>query len=152
VIVAIGQYQDNSFFPKDFFPELDRRGNPKVDARGKTAHAKVWACGDYVTNPLNFISAIGDAKRVAEEIVEQLRSLNLTGQYPPGSKLPPERELSKRLGVNRASLREALKMSHYDELLRQRDERRTRGELVGVGDAPGVRRRYGWHGSRAGAG
>ena len=30
-------------------------------------------------------------------------------------------------------LREALKMSNYDELLRQRDERRKRGELVGVG-------------------
>ncbi len=30
-------------------------------------------------------------------------------------------------------LREALKMSNYDDLLRQRDERRNRGELVGVG-------------------
>jgi carbon-monoxide dehydrogenase large subunit len=30
-------------------------------------------------------------------------------------------------------LREALKISNYDELLRQRDERRKRGELVGVG-------------------
>jgi carbon-monoxide dehydrogenase large subunit len=30
-------------------------------------------------------------------------------------------------------LREALKMSNYDDLLRQRDERRKRGELVGVG-------------------
>jgi aerobic carbon-monoxide dehydrogenase large subunit len=30
-------------------------------------------------------------------------------------------------------LREALQMSNYDDLLRQRDERRKRGELVGVG-------------------
>ena len=30
-------------------------------------------------------------------------------------------------------LREALEMSNYDDLLRQRDERRRRGELVGVG-------------------
>ncbi|HWP23744.1 MAG TPA: molybdopterin cofactor-binding domain-containing protein [Candidatus Binatia bacterium] len=30
-------------------------------------------------------------------------------------------------------LREALKMSDYDELLRQRDERRKRGEIVGIG-------------------
>src|ERR1700745_3416935 len=50
-----------------------------------------------------------EKQRVAEEIAEQLRSLILNGQYPPGSKLPPERELSKRLRVNRASLREALK-------------------------------------------
>ena len=49
VIVAIGQYQDNSFFPKDFFPELDRRGNPELDQTGHTAHPKVWACGDYVS-------------------------------------------------------------------------------------------------------
>jgi len=73
VLVAIGQYQDNSFFPKDFFPELDRRGNPKSDATGHTQHPKVWACGDYITNPLNFISAIGDAKRVSEEIDAILR-------------------------------------------------------------------------------
>lgn len=31
------------------------------------------------------------------------------------------------------ALDEALKLSKYDELMRQRDERRTRGELVGVG-------------------
>jgi aerobic carbon-monoxide dehydrogenase large subunit len=30
-------------------------------------------------------------------------------------------------------LREALRMSNYDELLRERDERRKRGELVGIG-------------------
>jgi carbon-monoxide dehydrogenase large subunit len=30
-------------------------------------------------------------------------------------------------------LREALKMSHYEELLRWRDERRKRGEIVGIG-------------------
>jgi len=68
VIVAIGQYQDNEFFPDGFFPEVDRRGVPRIDATGATQVQKVWACGDYVTNPLNFISAIGDAKRVAEEI------------------------------------------------------------------------------------
>ena len=31
------------------------------------------------------------------------------------------------------SLTEALRISHYDELMRQRDERRKRGELVGIG-------------------
>ena len=75
VIIAIGQYQDNSFFPKDFFPEVDRRGVPKVNAEGRTAHPKVFACGDYITNPLNFISAIGDGKRVAEHVHAQLSGL-----------------------------------------------------------------------------
>ena len=67
-----------------------------------------------------------EKQRVAEEIVEQLRSLILTGQYPPGSKLPPERELSKRLGVNRASLREALKKLEHLGLVRIRQGDGTR--------------------------
>lgn len=67
-----------------------------------------------------------EKQRVAEEIVEQLRSLILTGQYPPGAKLPPERELSKRLGVNRASLREALKKLEHLGLVRIRQGDGTR--------------------------
>src|SRR5688572_17768131 len=67
-----------------------------------------------------------EKQRVAEEIAEQLRSLILTGQYPPGSKLPPERELSKRLRVNRASLREALKKLEYLGLVRIRQGDGTR--------------------------
>src|SRR5262245_41458933 len=50
-----------------------------------------------------------EKQSVADEIVDQLRRLILTGVYPPASKLPPERELAKELQVNRASLREALK-------------------------------------------
>lgn len=67
-----------------------------------------------------------EKQRVAEEIVEQLRSLILTGQYAPGSKLPPERDLSKRLGVNRASLREALKKLEHLGLVRIRQGDGTR--------------------------
>lgn len=82
VIVAIGQYQDNSFYPENFFPNIDRRGVPRIDAEGRTEHPKIWACGDYVTNPLNFISAIGDAKRVAENIHAAL-----------GGSLPAEKDV-----------------------------------------------------------
>lgn len=67
-----------------------------------------------------------EKQRVAEEIAEQLRSLILNGQYPPGSKLPPERELSKRLHVNRASLREALKKLEHLGLVRIRQGDGTR--------------------------
>lgn len=67
-----------------------------------------------------------EKQRVAEEIVEQLRELILTGQYPPGAKLPPERELSKKLGVNRASLREALKKLEHLGLVRIRQGDGTR--------------------------
>src|SRR6478735_676178 len=67
-----------------------------------------------------------EKQRVAEEIAEQLRSLILNGQYPPGSKLPPERELSKRLRVNRASLREALKKLEHLGLVKIRQGDGTR--------------------------
>ncbi len=67
-----------------------------------------------------------EKQRVAEEIVEQLRSLILSGQYRVGSKLPPERELAKKLGVNRASLREALKKLEHLGLVRIRQGDGTR--------------------------
>jgi GntR family transcriptional regulator, transcriptional repressor for pyruvate dehydrogenase complex len=69
-----------------------------------------------------------EKQRVAEEISEQLRRMILSGEYPPGSKLPPERELAKTLGVNRASLREALKkLEHLGlVLIRQGDGTRVR--------------------------
>jgi DNA-binding FadR family transcriptional regulator len=67
-----------------------------------------------------------DKQRVAEEVAEQLRSSILTGRYPVGSKLPPERELSKQLRVNRASLREALKKLEHLGLVRIRQGDGTR--------------------------
>lgn len=69
-----------------------------------------------------------EKQRVADEIVEQLRSLIISGEYPPGSKLPPERELAKQLGVNRASLREALKKLEHLGLVRIRQGDGTRIE------------------------
>lgn len=69
-----------------------------------------------------------EKQRVADEIVGQLRSLILTGKYPPGSKLPPERELAKHLGVNRSSLREALKKLEQQGLIRIRQGDGTRVE------------------------
>jgi GntR family transcriptional repressor for pyruvate dehydrogenase complex len=48
------------------------------------------------------------ASRV-EEIAAELRAQIVKGKYGPGERLPSERELSERLGVNRASAREALK-------------------------------------------
>ena len=46
------------------------------------------------------------SERRSDGVVERLRALILTGAYPPGSRLPNERELSVALAVNRGSVRE----------------------------------------------
>lgn len=72
VLVAIGQRQDNRFLG-NMFTKTDRRGVPVLDANLRTEHPNIWAAGDYVINPTNFISAIGEGKRVAEAIDYALR-------------------------------------------------------------------------------
>ena len=72
VLVAIGQRQDNAFLG-EALPERDKRGVPLLDHRLKTALPNVWAAGDYVVNPTNFISSIGEGRRVADLIDQELR-------------------------------------------------------------------------------
>ena len=47
--------------------------------------------------------------RVSDGILVQLTNLLMDRVYEPGDRLPPERDLALQLGVNRASLREALR-------------------------------------------
>lgn len=47
-------------------------------------------------------------KKIYEEIVQQIKDLIGEGNLKPGDRLPSERELSERLAVSRASVREAL--------------------------------------------
>jgi GntR family transcriptional repressor for pyruvate dehydrogenase complex len=49
-----------------------------------------------------------EPRRLYVQIADQIRSLIAAGEFPPGSRLPAERELAKRFGVSRPSLREAL--------------------------------------------
>ena len=47
-------------------------------------------------------------KKVSLQIADQIRSSILGGDFAPGDKLPPERELAEMFGVSRPSVREAL--------------------------------------------
>jgi GntR family transcriptional repressor for pyruvate dehydrogenase complex len=47
-------------------------------------------------------------KKVSTQIAEQIRTSILNGEFSPGDKLPPERELAEMFGVSRPSVREAL--------------------------------------------
>lgn len=57
-------------------------------------------------------------KRVTHEIVSQIQELVSLGAFPPGSKLPPEREMAQQLGVSRPTLREALGVLEHMGLVR----------------------------------
>ena len=49
-----------------------------------------------------------DRQRVDEQIAATIADAVLDGVFPPGSTLPPERELAEQLSVNRTSLRQGL--------------------------------------------
>jgi len=49
-------------------------------------------------------------KKISSQIAEQIRSSILAGEFSPGDKLPPERELAELFGVSRPSVREALNL------------------------------------------
>jgi DNA-binding FadR family transcriptional regulator len=47
-------------------------------------------------------------RRLFWNIVEKIENLIDSGQYPPGSRLPPERELAENFEVSRPTIREAI--------------------------------------------
>ena len=62
------------------------------------------------------LEPLGPAKR-ADLVFEQLRGRILSGELGAGARLPNERELASALGVNRASVREAVKRLEFLELV-----------------------------------
>lgn len=89
VIVAIGQRQDNGLLG-EMLPDRDRRGVPLLDADLKTELPNLWAAGDYVINPTNFISSIGEGKRVAEGIDRVMRGVERRVKEMEITRVPTE--------------------------------------------------------------
>src|SRR5262250_97170 len=58
--------------------------------------------------------------RVTARLLADIKLMMSTGDLPPGAKLPPERELAKKFGVNRGSLRQVLKVLEIMGVLTQR--------------------------------
>lgn len=58
--------------------------------------------------------------RIYEQIVLQLQQEILSGQIPPGARLPTERDLAAQFGVSRASIREALSVLQSRGLIESR--------------------------------
>jgi GntR family transcriptional regulator, transcriptional repressor for pyruvate dehydrogenase complex len=49
-----------------------------------------------------------ETRRLYQQVADKIRVLIAGGGFPPGSRLPAERDLAQQLGVSRPSLREAL--------------------------------------------
>ncbi len=49
-----------------------------------------------------------EPRRLYRQIADQIAALIRRGEYRPGARLPPERDLAAKLGVSRPSVREAL--------------------------------------------
>jgi len=49
-----------------------------------------------------------EPRRLYRQIADQIRALIRSREFPPGTRLPPERDLARQLGVSRPSVREAL--------------------------------------------
>lgn len=64
---------------------------------------------------------------VTDESIAGIKRMIVSGELGPGDRLPPEKELSERLGLSRSSLREAVKAL---EVIRVLDVRRGDGTYV----------------------
>lgn len=58
-----------------------------------------------------------DVKRLYQEIGVKLKAMLSSGQYPVGSRLPPERDIAAQFGISRAVVREALIMLELENLI-----------------------------------
>ncbi|MGF3056233.1 FadR/GntR family transcriptional regulator [Microbacterium sp. YY-01] len=64
---------------------------------------------------------------VTDKAIEKIKAMIVSGELRPGDRLPPEKELSERLGLSRNSMREAVKAL---EVIRVLDVRRGDGTYV----------------------
>ncbi len=64
---------------------------------------------------------------VTDEAIRKIKTMIVAGELGPGDRLPPEKELSERLGLSRNSMREAVKAL---EVIRVLDVRRGDGTYV----------------------
>ena len=60
------------------------------------------------------IALLGEPRTKATSLTDRLITAIAVGDYSPGERLPPERDLAASLGVSRATLRQALQ--HVTEL------------------------------------
>src|SRR5205085_2057120 len=75
-------------------------------SRGRVAFVEAHG-NDRLRSPSMPFQSI-EPRRLYRQIADQIRGLIKGGEFPTGSRLPPERDLARQLGVSRPSVREAL--------------------------------------------
>ncbi len=73
------------------------------------------------------MSGYHERMAVTDRAIEMIKAMIVRGELAPGDRLPPEKELSERLGLSRSSMREAVKAL---EVIRVLDVRRGDGTYV----------------------
>ena len=66
------------------------------------------------------MSIKGNVRSLFLLVMDKIKSDIETGQLRPGERLPSEAELSKQLGVSRATLREALRLLEEEKIVIRR--------------------------------
>lgn len=78
-------------------------------------------------SPVDWTALVTKPVHVSDNLSAKLEGMIVTGELSPGSRLPPEREFAARLGVSRASVREALRELELKGMI---DRRPGRGTIV----------------------
>ena len=73
---------------------------------------------------------------VAEQVRDQLMDSIRAGHFPPGSRMPAERQLCEEFGVARTSVREAIQQLVSLGVVERRNSRLHVVEYLGVVSAP----------------
>lgn len=100
------------------------------DGRGPKAAAQWWNA--YLVGPLQDLGARGT--ELVELTVALLETPIRSGELAAGDRLPPERVLAAKLGVSRATIREALHELELKGLLERRQGRGTVITKTGQGE------------------
>lgn len=92
------------------FSRSERRLQAEI-ARGipQIGQATLPSCQIYALIPENAMPFVPiSAPRLYQAVADQIAQLIRVGEYQVGNRLPPERDLSRRLGVSRPVVREAM--------------------------------------------
>ncbi len=81
---------------------------------------------------------------LTETAAGKLAASIMDGSLPPGTQLPPERELMSQLGISRSTLREALKRLEENKLIESRPHVGWFARTIGESNMTQAREMAGW--------